>query len=94
MNHFKCPHNPSMCEHSVFFESSASSDGIRKRWVECVEYQFVEDPVTQKMRRVESEEFKLEIDGDEVIVKKGYLCVNRPVDWWEDYNNSIEKGML
>jgi hypothetical protein len=94
MNHFKCPYNPLTCDHSVFFEGIDSSKGKTKKWVECVECQYSENPVTKKMRWSACEEFTLVADGVETIVKKGDLCVNSPVDWWEEYKDSSEKGIL
>jgi hypothetical protein len=84
MNHFKCPYVPSACDHSVFLEDVGSSNCKIKRWVECVDYQYIEDPATKKMRALECEEFKLIVDGVETVVKKGDLCVNSPSDWWEE----------
>ena len=40
----------------------------------------------KKMRWVECEEFKLVVDGVDIVIKKGDLCVNSPADWWEKYN--------
>lgn len=94
MNHFKCPCHPATCGHSVFFEIIDSSNGKIKRWVECADYQYIENPVTNKMRWVECEEFKLVVDGVETVVKKGDLCINIPADWWEEYKNSLETGIL
>jgi len=85
MNHFKCPYSLFACDYSVFLEDIESSDGKIKRWVECIGSQYIEDPVTKKMRWVECEEFKLVVDGAETIVKKGDLCVNGPADWLEKY---------
>lgn len=85
MNHSKCHYDPFTCDHSEFLEDSISSNGINKRWVECVDYQYIRDSETGMRRRLYSEEFKLIIDGAEIIVKKGDLCVNSPVDWWETY---------
>ncbi len=84
MNHFKCPYDPLTCDYSVFLESSESSDGKIKRWVECVDYQYIEDPETKKLRRSECESFAMVVDGIEVVIKKGDLCVNSPADWWEN----------
>jgi hypothetical protein len=66
-------------------EDIESSDGKIKRWVECVDSQYIEDPVTKKMRWLECEEFKLVVDGIEIVIKKGDLCVNSPADWCEKY---------
>jgi hypothetical protein len=49
-------------------EDIESSDWKIKRWVECVDSQYIEDPVTKKKKSVECEEFKLIIDGVERIV--------------------------
>jgi len=85
MNHFKCPYNPFTCDYSVFLEDIESSDGKIKRWVECVDYQYTENPVTKKMMRLECEEFKLVVDAVEIVIKKNDLCANNPSDWWEEY---------
>ena len=34
---------------------------------------------------VECEKFKLVVDGVDIVIKKGDLCVNSPADWWEKY---------
>jgi len=88
MNHFKCPYNPFTCDHSVFFEDIDSSEGKIKRWVECADYQYVENPVTKETILLECEEFKLVVDGAEIIVKKGDLCVNSADDWWAEYKSN------
>jgi hypothetical protein len=83
MNHFKCPYNPftCACDHSVFFEDIESSEGKIKRWVECVDYQYIEDPVTKKKKSVECEEFKLIIDGVERIVNpKNAFTIGIPIE--------------
>jgi len=88
MNHFKCPYHPFTCDYSVFFEIIDPSTGKMKRWVECIDYQYVENPATKKMMRLECEEFRLVVDGAEIVIKKGDLCVNNPSDWWEEYKSS------
>lgn len=88
MNHFKCPYNPLTCDYSVFFEILDPSSGKMKRWVECADYHYAEDLRTKKMRWVECEEFKLVVNGVEIVVKKGDLCVNTPADWWEEYKRN------
>jgi hypothetical protein len=80
MNHFNCPHDPLTCEHSVFLKITDES-GVVKRWVECADYHYAEDPKTKKMRWFEKESFKLVVHGTEVEVKKGDLCVNNRSDW-------------
>jgi hypothetical protein len=55
-------------QYSLFLEDIESSDWKIKRWVECVDSQYIEDPVTKKKKSVECEEFKLIIDGVERIV--------------------------
>ena len=85
MNHFKCPYNPFTCDYSVFLEEIESSNGKIKRWVECGDSQYTEDPITKKMRWSECEKFKLVVDGVDIAIKKGDLCVNSPADWWEKY---------
>jgi hypothetical protein len=88
MNHFKCPYNSFTCDYSVFFEDIESSKEKTKRWVECVDYQYVENPVTKKIMRLECEEFKMVVDGAEIVIKKGDLCVNNPSNWWEEYKSN------
>jgi len=67
-------------------EEIESSNWKIKRWVECGDSQYIEDPVTKKMRWLEREEFKLAKDGVDIVIKKGDLCVNSPADWWKKYN--------
>jgi hypothetical protein len=87
MSHFKCPYDPFTCDYSVFFEVTDKS-GVVKRWVECIDYYYAEDPITKKMKWFESESHKLTVDGTEIIIRKGDLCVNSPPDWWEKYKES------
>jgi len=85
MNHFECNRDLFKCDHSSFFECIESSDGKIKRWVECADSYYAEDPKTKKMRWFESESFTLIVDGTEILINKGDLCVNNPADWWEKY---------
>lgn len=94
MNHFKCPYHPFTCDYSSFLEGKESAGGKTKRWVECADCQYIEDPVTKKKKSVECEEFTLVVDGIEIVIKKGDLCVNSPADWWEEYKNSSGEGIL
>jgi len=87
MNHFKCPYDPFACGYSVFFEDVVESNKIKRKWVECADYQIVENPVTKKMIWTECESFTLVVDSIEIMIKKGDLCVNNPDDWWGEYKD-------
>ncbi len=85
MNHFKCPYDPFACDHSLFCEWPADSSGKVRRWVECADYYCYWDMRKWKIVWVMSEAFTLIVNGVEVEVKKGDLCVNNPSDWWDEY---------
>jgi hypothetical protein len=87
MNHFNCPYDPFTCDYSVFLEQFDESGKV-KRWVECVDSYYAEDPRTGRMGWIEKESFVLIVDGTEIRIKKGDLCVKNPPDWWEKYKES------
>ena len=91
MNHSECPRNPFMCALSVFLEDMEKADGKNKRWVECADYYYAEDPHTKKMTQCEREKFILIRDGAEIEVRQGDLCLCNPSDWLE-VCKSLEEG--
>jgi hypothetical protein len=83
MNHSECPGNPFMCALSVFLEDMGNADGKSKRWVECSDYYYAEDPNTKKMTKYEREKFILIRDGAEIEIRQGALCISNSSDWLE-----------
>jgi len=81
---FNCPHDPFSCGCSVFLESVDKVGNI-KRWVECGDYYFPKDPETMRMGWLVKESHTVIVDGNEIVIKKGDLCINNPNDWWERY---------
>ena len=67
MNHFNCPHDPLTCDHSLFLKT-ADESGVMKKWIECADYDYGEDPRTEKMRWLQKDSFKLVVDDIEIGV--------------------------
>ncbi len=85
MNHSecKCSCDPLTCDKSEFREIFDSVKGEIKRWVVCTDY-FKDE----YGRLIEYDEHYRIEDGVKIFVKKGELCVNAPVDWWQAYLKS------